>query len=449
MRKRWSVSALALWWGVACASDDDGKRATTGDGGCLAGDEGCPCYRNGTCNDALTCASHLCVRLFDAGGGRAASGGSGGAVGGSAAIGVGGTPIGMAGSSVVGAGGNGRLDDADATTGNDGGSILGTIHRDGGNALPCKGTTSVALPSGLDLYVMMDQSASMSCAIPSTGDRWDLVKAGFVAAFTTQAASSVSVGLQYFGNNGLMSSCSPGDYQMPDVEIAPIATNANALIGSLDARVPTSNTPTPPALIGAIDHAIDWKNAHPGRTTAVVLVTDGGTNACGAQADVVTAAAAGLMSTIPTYVIGIISPNTSCTLDPNPPNGADLNAVAVAGGTKTARIFDVTKDSAKTFAGLFAGLETDSQSPCHYALPSSARPIDPGKVNLEYTPAGAAKPVFVGAVTSPGFCDPASGGWYYDNPNDPTEEILCPATCSAVGTGPVTVELGCATRRGP
>jgi hypothetical protein len=236
---------------------------------------------------------------------------------------------------------------------------------------------------------------------------------------------------------------------MPDVEIAPLATNANALIGSLDAHVPDANTPTPPALVGAINHAIDWKNAHRGRATAVVLVTDGRTNACGAQMDVVSTAAAGLMSQIPTYVIGVISPGTTCNLDPNPPDTTALNDVAVAGGTRTVRIFDVTKDDAKTFAGLLAGIETDAKVTCHYDLPAPMSPINADKVNLEYTPAGATKPVFVDAVTGPGSCDAASGGWYYDNPNAPVEAILCAATCSAVADGPLTVELGCATRRSP
>jgi hypothetical protein len=54
---------------------DGGARATSDGGVCVAGNETCTCYPNGTCNGGLSCLSGLCV---DAGAaGDASSGGSG------------------------------------------------------------------------------------------------------------------------------------------------------------------------------------------------------------------------------------------------------------------------------------------------------------------------------------------------------------------------------------
>ncbi len=54
------VSVLSIVAIVACAS---ACPATTD-----AGSEAAPCYPNGTCNEGLTCASDVCVRIEKANG---------------------------------------------------------------------------------------------------------------------------------------------------------------------------------------------------------------------------------------------------------------------------------------------------------------------------------------------------------------------------------------------
>jgi len=39
----------------------------------------------------------------------------------------------------------------------------------------------------------------------------------------------------------------------------------------------------------------------------------------------------------------------------------------------------------------------------------------------------------------------ASGGWYYDDPTNPTTVILCPDTCSSIAGGTITIHFGCLT----
>jgi hypothetical protein len=296
----------------------------------------------------------------------------------------------------------------------------------------------------------------MTCMLPAGGDRWDAVKAALQQFVTAPDAAGINVGIQYFGlggggrRGGQQSSCTPADYEKPDVEIGPLPMNSMPIVNSLNAHMPTTNTPTPAALTGAINHAIAWKNAHPGHTVVVVLVTDGEPNACGTVADVDAVAAMGLMATIPTYVIGVTSPGVACDLDPNPPNQQDLDSVSMAGGTMSALLVDVTQNAGQQFVATMNQIRAKSQVPCQYALPKppANQMLDPTKVNVQYTPPGAAMPTTILGVTM-NTCDPANGGWYYDNPAAPTKINLCPATCMAVSQqtgGKISVSLGCATK---
>jgi hypothetical protein len=74
--------------------------------------------------------------------------------------------------------------------------------------------------------------------------------------------------------------------------------------------------------------------------------------------------------------------------------------------------------------------------------------LDPAKVNVEYIPPGGTMPVTILGVTM-ATCDPATGGWYYDNPAAPTKINLCPSTCGAATTqtgGQINISVGCATK---
>jgi hypothetical protein len=92
-------------------------------------------------------------------------------------------------------------------------------------------------------------------------------------------------------------------------------------------------------------------------------------------------------------------------------------------------------------------IRAQSTVACAFPLPkpSGGQLIDPHRVNVQYTPAGSATPVSLGAIQTPP-CDPNKGGWYFDNPAAPTRIFLCPSTCSAVGASAVDVVYNCATR---
>jgi hypothetical protein len=386
--------------------------------------------------------------------------------------------------------------------GDPGGSIISTPIPtvDASTMKQCSGARSQGKEVTVDLFFMFDQSKSMACALPapsgdstaaggasgasgSTGaagasaagaagtpagsggsvgaggaatsgvDRWTAVKNALQEFVTAPDAAGINVGIQYFGLGGLgglFSSCTATDYQGADVEIAPLPGNSMAIVNSLGNHSPSTNTPTAPALTGAINHAIAWKNMHPDDAVIVVLVTDGQPNACGTVTDVANVARQGFASTIPTYVIGVTSPGTTCTFDMNPPNEQDLDSVANAGGTGSALIVDLSKDVAKQFLDTMDKIRAKSNPPCQYTLPPapSGQHLDPMKINVDYTPPGAAMPVTLLSVPSQAACDPTKGGWYYDDPVLPKTVTLCPASCSTVTadvTGQVNIEVGCKT----
>jgi hypothetical protein len=302
----------------------------------------------------------------------------------------------------------------------------------------------------LDLYIMFDKSLSMSCQTASGATRWDEVKNALANFVQDPAASGIGVGIQYFGQGSVpfLSSCNVADYVNADVAIAPLPQNGQPILDSLGRHGPGTNTPTPVALQGAVQHAQTWKGNNPGHAVVVILVTDGQPNACGDVPATVSAAQQAAGSGIPVYVIGVISPGIDCgILDPNPPNQPDLDAVAQAGGTSQALMVDAGQNAAQQFLARMNQIRGEAQVPCEFQIPAPP----PGEnfnrdlVNVQFTIGGA--PTIVYAVPDASACNPAQGGgWYFDNPADPKRLLLCPTTCNTVTTTvgiQVQVALGC------
>jgi len=102
----------------------------------------------------------------------------------------------------------------------------------------------------------------------------------------------------------------------------------------------------------------------------------------------------------------------------------------------------------QAFQGILNRLATavisGAQIACQFPVPRPPQGIvDWSKVALEVTPSGGS-PQNIGRVSGANDC--ANGGFYYDNPTNPTQIILCPSTCTAVKgmTNPkIDVLLGC------
>jgi len=351
----------------------------------------------------------------------------------------------------------------------DGGNNQGTV-----DAPACATSIVKADKIPLDLYVMLDQSGSMSDSVAAGGTKWTTVTSALGTFLQQPGLDGVSVGIQYFGVppgggactvlsctvdadcgatacgpcvanacigffGGAGDSCTASDYAMPAVEIAPLPGVASQIVSSMGMHSPTTGTPTSAALQGAVDHAKAWKQAHPSDAVVAVLATDGDPGECDTSLpniDAIAAAALAGTPSVMTFVIGV------------GPSLSSLNGIASAGGTTQAFLVDTGGNVNQQFLDAMNAIRHAALG-CQYLIPTPTDGGAPdfGAVNVVYQPMGG------NAQTFPNVMDmascPANGnGWYYDNPAAPTQIILCPASCSTVEadmTGEVDVTLGCST----
>jgi Mg-chelatase subunit ChlD len=249
------------------------------------------------------------------------------------------------------------------------------------------------------------------------------------------------------------SSCENATYAAADVDIDALPGAAADLTDAISAHEPDGNTPTAPALAGAIEHAADWARDHVGHRVIALLATDGLPTECLEDPEgdpegvdqVLEVAAAGLDGdpSITTYVVGVFAPTDTEAR-------GNLNDIAEAGGSESAFLVDTTGNVEEEFlAALDAirgtGLACEFQIPA----PSAGSTLDYSFVNVEFTSGGTTQQLFF--VADESACDATTGGWYYDiAPSDgtPTKIIACPASCStfqAATDGSVAIRLGCQT----
>jgi hypothetical protein len=110
-----------------------------------------------------------------------------------------------------------------------------------------------------------------------------------------------------------------------------------------------------------------------------------------------------------------------------------------------------SQDFVPVFQQIATAVVQASQVPCVYNIPAPPdnSTIDYDRVNVEYRPDGNAPPQDILYVPGGEADCGTDGGWYYDDPNDPTAIILCPTTCADVQAGDsprVDVKFGCATQ---
>jgi hypothetical protein len=313
----------------------------------------------------------------------------------------------------------------------------------------CAATTSKATAIPLDLFVMQDQSGSMKETTATGTQKWTAVKAAVKTFLADKASEGLGVGIQYFAlrpAGSTHSSCNVADYAKPEVEIAPLPGVRAAIEASLDAHAPNGDTPTAPALQGALAHAHEWSAAHPTHTVVVVLATDGMPTACSPQdipsiAKFASAANAGTKP-VRTYVIGVLA-------DADLASGADANldAISKAGNGGPAFIVNTGADVTKEFLAALEKIRGASLA-CEYEVPKGLG-ADYSKVNVAVTLGGKTSVIpYVGSAAK---CDATTGGWYYDvdpSSGTPSKIITCDATCKALKTDPagkIDIQVGCAT----
>lgn len=236
--------------------------------------------------------------------------------------------------------------------------------------------------------------------------------------------------------------CDARSYAAPAVEIAPLPEAAPALLASIESQRPQGGTPSGPALRGAVELARDWARSHPGHAVATVLATDGSPTDCEPldAAGLAELAAAGYdgAPSVRTFTIGVFG-------DADQDAPAALDRIARAGGTDSAFIIDSNRDIA---AQLLDALDTirGVRLACEFALPEPGPhgALDLDRVNVDVT--NATGKTRLRRTSGAPACDDV-GGWYYDDPLDPSRLVLCPASCGVLERAPeetsVEIQVGC------
>jgi hypothetical protein len=238
--------------------------------------------------------------------------------------------------------------------------------------------------------------------------------------------------------------CDADYYATPAVEIATLPDAAPALLASITAQEPQGGTPSGPALSGAIQQAQLWALSHPGHAVAAVLATDGAATDCapvdiGGLSDIAALGFQGSPS-VRTFAIGVFGNN-----DLTAP--ADLDSIARAGGTESAFIIDSTEDVSTQFLEALNTIR-GKQLGCDFALPAPTNggTLDFDLVNVDLTDGGTKSRI--SRVDSAQDCG-GEGGWYYDDPLNPSRIISCPATCGllegVMAGASIEIQLGCTT----
>ncbi len=314
----------------------------------------------------------------------------------------------------------------------------------------------VQVPKPVNLFVMLDRSASMSSSL------WSPAVSALKQFIRDDMSKDMEMAIQYFPNNG--GSCSGNGYKTPAVAMGTLPAHASALVSSIDAQVPNGwGTPIEGALRGVTEYCKSFQTSQPNESCIGVVVTDGKPELDGCEHDdaklAKIAGDAWTNSKVRTFAVGL--------------SGADfglLDRIAQAGGaadcdtTSSRYACDVSAGADRLSTALskirdtVTVVETQTRTEtrtetqqrpleCEWQLPAAGngKTLDLDKVNVKVS-GGAGAALTLGRVPSAAAC--TAGAWYYDDPAAPTRLIACPTTCDRIKSGgytEVSVLLGCQT----
>ncbi len=339
---------------------------------------------------------------------------------------------------------NNLANDAGLAT-NDAGLTL----KGNGGTLGCGSVSQKADPIPLDLYIMLDDSGSMGESVGGGKTRWKAVTDAIKGFVADPKSAGINVAVQYFGATEMVCDwyctfwlfgcwnweydcglqpvsgaafCSTNTYKWPDVNMGQLPGNAGAIVTSLNAHGPLTNTPTLPAEQGAVQFAQYWKSGHPTHAVAVVLATDGEPYGCSSTvSNVAAAAAAGFSGTpsIKTYVVGC---GTGAGV-------SNLDTIASSGGTTKAFIASDSNSTADFIAAMNA--IRANALPCSYTVPTPpvGQQIDYSTLNIQYTN-GSGTVTSMTQVANAAACSSGSQ-WYFTDATKTTMQV-CPGLCNTI-----------------
>ncbi|MEZ4232788.1 MAG: vWA domain-containing protein [Polyangiaceae bacterium] len=297
-----------------------------------------------------------------------------------------------------------------------------------GACVTCAPITADAQPLPIDLYLMIDSSASTGtdCSIGSTtASRWCAEINGVNAFITDSANDGTRVGIGLWGPTD---ACGGAAVK---VGLAALPGNVTAIQNALNLGTPSGNSPTESAIRGAISATAAGQQS--GRNMVGVVFSDAFIpNAC----ELDTTVLAGLLTThftntqIPIYWAGI-----------DPLSTADVNDVEtlVAGtgvtphtalcssyGSSPCLTYDASGQSAVRVHSILDDI-VRVESLCEYTYPSGT---SPAQLSVTYQASGVSSSSVL-RLPSKAQCGSAPA-YYLDDATNPTSITLCPEFCADV-----------------
>jgi hypothetical protein len=307
----------------------------------------------------------------------------------------------------------------------------------------CVGVEATAQELPVDMFAVLDGSASMAEATATGVSKWYATKAAF-HDFLASAEPGMGFGLSLFPTPDEAPSCSSQHYRDSALPITAVSQMVQGALARLDAVVPQGQTPTAPALTAALEQATIYALSHLDRSVVVVLATDGLPTTCtptdtNALAELAKEAFDG-----PGHVRTVVVASESLSGG----GGSGFESIAKAGGTGHALSIDPRTDFARQLSRALHAT-ADRKVACDLALPEP-----PKSERLDYDAVNVVLEGDDGRTTFPRVESSAGcttkGGWYYDvDPKSgaPSRLNMCKASCErlSTATSKLRVELGCKT----
>lgn len=327
------------------------------------------------------------------------------------------------------------------------------------------------------LYIMLDKSGSMAQSglfgLGGGATKWETAVSAITTFVSDSASDGLRVAIQYFPTDN--ASCDGAGYNTPAVPMTDLPANPNPIVTSLTAESPNGDgTPIGGGLNGLTQFCAQYQSDNAGWNCVGVLITDGQPTDCLFVDLALTARAALQNSGVRTFAVGMDGAdfnllNTIATegqgdCDPNvtgfqacnvtTSQSAFLDALRLIRQTVSIQ----TRTETRTETQIEIQYETEYQTEvrtertplaCEWGIPDppEGEAFDKDKVNVKATLSGGNEQT-IGRVPSEADCARASGGWYYDDPDQPARVLLCPATCTVLEADAaprVDILLGCAT----
>ncbi|WP_437948905.1 VWA domain-containing protein [Sorangium sp. So ce296] len=316
----------------------------------------------------------------------------------------------------------------------------------------CIATASVSMIRPATLFVALDRSASMTSGGAST-DRWTPARNALMAFFADPASAGLGVAFRFWPHNDpgpcndLAGACPADAVKDCNRPIVPFdGTTARrltadpwpmdqqefALYNALYTNSPGTNGDTPmyPALNGATDWAITYKNAHPEEEVAVVLVTDGIPSDCNTVPNQIAELARNAYDNhgVRVHAVGFGASNAEI-----------INLIAMRGG---GRAFNLTAGMGLSTTLRDALVSIRGQAlACDVTVPLAGA-SDPASVSVVHVNSAGTETI----LTPRADLASCGQGWYFADATN-TSVKLCPQTCTALRDSPgkVRATVPCVT----